>query len=73
MTQEPADTASSTTVYVVDDDPALCESVDWLLGSIGISPHICHSADEFLEAYSGDHPACIILDVRMPRMSGPRL
>ncbi|MGC4964006.1 response regulator transcription factor [Gordonia sp. DT218] len=73
MTQEPAETAASTAVYVVDDDPALCESVDWLLGSIGISPHICHSADEFLDAYRGDHPACIILDVRMPRMSGPRL
>lgn len=62
-----------TTVYVVDDDPELCESVDWLLESIGIHPQICHSAAEFLEAYSGDHPACIVLDVRMPVMSGPRL
>ncbi|WP_238422996.1 response regulator transcription factor [Gordonia sp. 'Campus'] len=63
----------TATVYVVDDDPELCESVDWLLGSIGISPRICHSADEFLSVYSGDEPACIVLDVRMPRMSGPRL
>ncbi len=62
-----------TTVYVVDDDPELCESVDWLLDSIGIKPSICHSADAFLTAYSGDHPACIILDVRMPQMSGTRL
>ncbi|WP_374614391.1 response regulator transcription factor, partial [Gordonia sp. (in: high G+C Gram-positive bacteria)] len=50
-----------------------CESVDWLLGSIGISPRICNSADEFLAQYSGDSPACIVLDVRMPTMSGPRL
>lgn len=64
---------NSTTVYVVDDDPELCDSVDWLLDSIGIKPTICHSADEFLASYSGDHPACIVLDVRMPHMSGPRL
>ncbi|OLT36006.1 DNA-binding response regulator [Rhodococcus sp. CUA-806] len=62
-----------TTVYIVDDDPELCDSVDWLLGSIGIKPTICHSADQFLSAYSGSHPACIVLDVRMPHMSGPRL
>ncbi|MGV9712855.1 response regulator transcription factor [Gordonia sp. NPDC003424] len=61
------------TVYVVDDDPELCESVDWLLGSIGIKPEICHSADAFLAAYDGSHPACIVLDVRMPQMSGTRL
>ncbi|MBD0860707.1 response regulator transcription factor [Gordonia sp. zg691] len=65
--------ARATRVYVVDDDPELCESVDWLLGSIGIKPRICHSADDFLAEYSGDVPACIVLDVRMPRMSGPRL
>jgi FixJ family two-component response regulator len=61
------------TVYVVDDDPELCESVDWLLDSIGIKPVICHSADEFLAVYIGDHPACLVLDVRMPQMSGTRL
>jgi FixJ family two-component response regulator len=73
MVETADDTTPAATVYVVDDDPELCESVDWLLGSIGISPQICHSADEFLAAYSGDTPACIILDVRMPRMSGTRL
>lgn len=60
-------------VYVVDDDPELCESVDWLLTSIDIHPCICHSADEFLAGYDGRHPACIVLDVRMPQMSGTRL
>ncbi|MGN7133112.1 response regulator transcription factor [Rhodococcoides corynebacterioides] len=61
------------TVYVVDDDPELCESVEWLLDSIGIQPVVCHSATDFLDVYRGDHPACIVLDVRMPQMSGPRL
>nr|WP_241387648.1 response regulator [Rhodococcus sp. CH91] len=63
----------TATVYVVDDDPALCDSVDWILESIGIRPVICHSADAFLEVYDGTHPACIVLDVRMPGMSGTRL
>jgi RNA polymerase sigma factor (sigma-70 family) len=66
-------TATGVTVYVVDDDPELCESVDWLLDSIGIKPFICHSADAFLAIYDGSHPACIVLDVRMPQMSGTRL
>lgn len=66
-------TAAETTVYVVDDDPALCDSVDWLLGSIDIHPVICHSADDLLAAYDGTTPACIVLDVRMPKTSGTRL
>ena len=66
-------TAGDVTVYVVDDDPELCESVEWLLDSISISPVVCHSADAFLAVYDGSHPACIVLDVRMPQMSGTRL
>lgn len=62
-----------TTVYVVDDDPDMCRSVDWLLSSIGITPVTCHSGDDFLAVYDGEGPACIVLDVRMPRMSGPRV
>jgi FixJ family two-component response regulator len=72
MTQPTGSTADAA-VYVVDDNPELCESVDWLLASIDIKPIICHSADQFLEHYHGDHPACIVLDVRMPKMSGTRL
>lgn len=69
----PSSEPDGVTVYVVDDDPELCESVAWLLDSIGITPVICHSADQFLDTYAGDHPACIVLDVRMPQMSGTRL
>jgi RNA polymerase sigma factor (sigma-70 family) len=72
MTDQSVETPPAT-VYVVDDDPELCESVDWLLGGIGIKPQICHSADDFLARYSCDRPACVILDVRMPQMSGIRL
>lgn len=67
------DSVPSARVYVIDDDPELCESVDWLLGSAAISCTICHSADEFLDQFDPDSPACLVLDVRMPRMSGTRL
>lgn len=67
------DDAPQTVVYVIDDDVAVCESVSWLLGSIDITPQIHHRADTFLETYDGSHPACLILDMRMPRMSGARL
>ena len=60
-------------VYIVDDDPELCDSVDWLLGSAGIDSVVCHSAQEFLQAFVPERPACLVLDVRMPVMSGPRL
>lgn len=60
-------------VYVIDDDLELLESVSWLLGSIGIEPVTLDSADAFMPVYNGDHPACLMLDVRMPRMSGIRL
>ncbi|WP_346007868.1 response regulator transcription factor [Janibacter terrae] len=67
------DGAPETVVYVIDDDVAVCESVSWLLGSIDITPRIHHRADSFLEEYDGSHPACLVLDMRMPRMSGARL
>lgn len=70
-TSEGAD--DSTLVYVIDDDPELCDSVEWLLDSASIACTICHSADEFLEQFNPERPACLVLDVRMPRMSGTRL
>jgi FixJ family two-component response regulator len=60
-------------VYIVDDDPGLCDSVAWLLESACIDSVICHSAAEFLGRFDRARPACIVLDVRMPEMSGPRL
>lgn len=62
-----------TVVYVIDDDVDVCESVSWLLGSIDIEPQVFHRADTFLETYDGTHPACLVLDMRMPKMSGSRL
>lgn len=60
-------------VYVVDDDPELCDSVRWLLASVRLQARIFNLADDFLNAYDGMHPACLVLDIRMPRMSGTQL
>lgn len=61
------------TVFVVDDDEAARESLKWLLESVGY-PSCCHaSSDAFLESYDGTVPGCLVLDVRMPGMSGLEL
>lgn len=61
------------TVFVVDDDEAARESLRWLLESVGHHVNCPASAREFLESYDGSVPGCLVLDVRMPGMSGLEL
>jgi FixJ family two-component response regulator len=58
------------TVYIVDDDPDLRDSLGWLLKTVGLRTKPCASAEEFTRAYRDDGPACLVLDVRMPGCSG---
>jgi FixJ family two-component response regulator len=58
------------TVLVVDDDPALRESVGRLLRSLGLDTQLFASIYDFLESEPPDGPACLVLDVRMPGKSG---
>jgi FixJ family two-component response regulator len=60
------------TVYVVDDDPQVRESLKLLMRSVGFRTEVFGSAEDFLEAYEDDSgpPRCLVLDVRMPGMSG---
>ena len=61
------------TVHVVDDDDAVRSSLRLLLKSVGL-PTVAHaSAQEFLATWDGDQPGCLVLDVRMPGMSGIEL
>lgn len=60
-------------VYIVDDDEDVRESLLFLLESVGITATIFADADEFLDGMDPDLPACLILDVRMPRLSGLQL
>jgi FixJ family two-component response regulator len=61
------------TVYVVDDDPAVVKAISALIEMIGMRVVECTSAPEFLEVYKPSGPACLVLDVRMPGMSGLEL
>jgi len=60
-------------VHVVDDDEAVRNSLGLLLKSIGLKSRLFASAADFLDTYSPDWSGCIILDIRMPGMSGMEL
>ncbi|QDV06919.1 Transcriptional regulatory protein FixJ [Planctomycetes bacterium Poly30] len=61
------------TVFIVDDDPAMRDSLGFLIGSVGRRVETYASAEDFLEAYDTERPGCIVLDVRMPGLSGLEL
>lgn len=61
------------TVFVVDDDPAIRKSLRWLIESVGLNVQTYELASEFLDSYSPDRPGCLVLDVRIPGMSGLEL
>jgi FixJ family two-component response regulator len=63
-------TNSAGVVFVVDDDASMRESLKNLIRSIGLRVETLASAQEFLRAKRGDEPGCLILDVRMPGLSG---
>ena len=58
------------TVYVIDDDAAMRKSLRWLVESVGLKVETYGSALEFLEAAKPSMVGCLVLDVRMPGMSG---
>jgi len=60
-------------VYVVDDDDAVRDFVSGLIASVDLHVRALASAREFLDAYEKDRPGCLLLDMRMPGMSGLEL
>ena len=60
-------------VYVVDDDEALRDSLRWLLGSAGYRALTYSTAERFVHEYEPGAAACLVLDVRLPGMSGLEL
>lgn len=63
MAQEP-------TVYIVDDDPDMRDSLRWLMTTVGLRVETFASAAEFLQAPPPAGPGCLVFDVRMPGLSG---
>jgi len=57
-------------VYIVDDDPAVRDSVGFLVSSVGYEYLPCASGAELLERLDDTRPSCIVLDVRLPGVSG---
>lgn len=72
MQREPAESPLPT-VFIVDDDAAIRRSLRFLIESSGLSAETYGTAEEFLERYDPERPGCLILDVRMPGMSGLQL
>jgi RNA polymerase sigma factor (sigma-70 family) len=58
------------TVFIVDDDAPLRESLRNLIRSVGLRVELFASAQEFLQSQQPDTPSCLVLDVRMPGLSG---
>ncbi len=61
------------TVFVVDDDDAMRDSLRWLIESAHRNVKTYSSAQEFLDAYDAAQPGCLVLDLRMPGMTGLEL
>jgi two-component system response regulator FixJ len=64
---------SVPTVIVIDDDEAVRGSLKLLLRSVKLPVAVYASAQEFLPSYAIDQPGCLVVDVRMPGMSGLEL
>jgi FixJ family two-component response regulator len=60
-------------VYIVDDDPGARRSLAYLVTSVGWEAETFASGQAFLEGCDPSRPACLLLDLRMPRMSGLQL
>jgi FixJ family two-component response regulator len=57
-------------VFVIDDDQSICEALTRLLGTVGLRAQAFKTAQEFLRTKRPDTPSCLVLDVRLPGLSG---
>src|SRR6202140_4338751 len=62
--------ASAPTVFVVDDDDLVRAAIEGMLKSVGLRSETFSSAQEFLRSKRPDGPSCLVLDVRLPGVSG---
>lgn len=65
--------SKTETVYIIDDEQDVRDALRMLLKSIGLTVETFSSAGEFLDQYQMEWPGCILVDIRMPGMSGIEL
>ena len=58
------------TVFIVDDDEGVRDGLSLLLDTVGQQCELYEGGHEFLDAYDGEKRGCLVLDIRMPRMTG---
>ncbi|MGA8068083.1 MAG: response regulator [Terriglobales bacterium] len=61
---------TASIVFVIDDDPSVCSSLKFLLSTVGLQVESFGSTDTFLHRKLPDAPSCLVLDVRLPGLSG---
>ncbi len=66
-------TEAQATVFIVDDDEAVRDSLKMLMESVDLHAEVFASAHEFLQLFDDDRSGCLVLDIRMPGMSGLEL
>ena len=65
-----SDLYSKYTIYIVDDNPAVRDAIRFLVKQVGLIPKVFSSAQEFLDFFKAEMRGCLVLDIRMPGMSG---
>lgn len=57
-------------IYIVDDNPAVRDAIRFLVKQVGLTPKVFSSAQEFLDFFKAEMRGCLVLDIRMPGISG---
>lgn len=64
---------SKPTVFIIEDDTAVCKSLRWLFESVDLSVEVYNNGCDYLKAYDPGRIGCLLIDIRLPGMSGLEL
>lgn len=65
--------STKPTVFIIDDDPIICQAISWLLESVHLPSETFADAESYLAAHDASRLGCLLIDVRMPGISGLEL
>lgn len=72
-TTKSAVTSKQQTIFIVDDEPDVRAALSMLIKSVGLNTETFEKPQDFLDSYDPERPGCLVLDMRMPGMSGLEL